>query len=64
MAGNDPQGSSQGSGAGWLIGGGVLAAALLVFIFQNRETVAFNWLFWTFTRRSGSCSWSPPWWRS
>ncbi len=50
MADNAAQGGSQasGSGSGWLIGGGVLAAALLAFILQNRETVSFTWLFWTF----------------
>jgi len=48
MANNTSQGSSQGSGMGWLIGGGVLAAGLLAFILQNRESVAFTWLFWTF----------------
>ena len=48
MASNVPQGGSQGSGSGWLIGGGVLAVALLAFIFQNRQTVTFHWLFWTF----------------
>jgi len=45
---NTSQGSSQGSGTGWLIGGGVLAAGLLAFILQNRESVSFTWLFWTF----------------
>jgi uncharacterized integral membrane protein len=48
MANNTSQGSSQGSGTGWLIGGGVLAVGLLAFILQNRESVAFTWLFWTF----------------
>jgi len=50
MADNASQGSSQGSssGRGFLIGGGILAAALLAFIFQNTESVSFNWLFWTF----------------
>ena len=45
---NTSQGSSQGSGTGWLIGGGVLAVGLLAFILQNRESVSFTWLFWTF----------------
>jgi uncharacterized integral membrane protein len=50
MANNAAQGRSQGSSAGrWsLIGGGALAAALLAFIVQNRESVSFTWLFWTF----------------
>ncbi len=48
MANNTSQGSSQGSGTGWLIGGGVLAAGLLAFILQNRESVSFDWLFWSF----------------
>jgi len=47
------QGSQGGGGSragtGWLIGGGVLAAALLAFIFQNTDTVSFDWLFWTFS---------------
>jgi uncharacterized integral membrane protein len=47
MADTASQGSS--SGRGFLIGGGILAAALLAFIFQNTETIAFNWLFWTFS---------------
>ena len=46
MAGDTSQGSSGGNG--WLIGGGVLTAGLLAFILQNRETVSFTWLFWTF----------------
>jgi len=50
MAGNASQGSSQSSGGatGLLVGMGVLGAALLAFIFQNTETVSFDWLFWSF----------------
>ena len=33
------------------MGGGVLAAALLAFIVQNKESVSFTWLFWTFNAR-------------
>jgi uncharacterized integral membrane protein len=47
MADTASQGSS--SGRGFLIGGGALAVALLAFIFQNTQTIAFNWLFWTFS---------------
>jgi uncharacterized integral membrane protein len=49
MANNASQGSSQGSGTGSLIGFGVLGAALLAFIVQNRQTISFDWLFWTFS---------------
>ena len=50
MANGSSQGGSQssGSGNGFLIGGGVLLALLLAFILQNRETVSFSFLFWTF----------------
>jgi uncharacterized integral membrane protein len=46
MADDASQGSSKGTG--WLIGGGVLGAGLLAFIFQNTETVSLDWLFWSF----------------
>ena len=46
MANDTSQGSSGGNG--WLIGGGLLAAALLAFIVQNTESVSFDWLFWSF----------------
>ena len=51
MAGNVPQGSSQGSGGsnGFLIGGGILLVLLLVFIFQNTAETTFKFLFWSFT---------------
>ena len=51
MAGSDPQGSSQGSGGnnGFLIGGGILLALLLIFIFQNTADTTFKFLFWSFT---------------
>jgi len=51
MAGNDPQGSSQGSGGsnGFLIGGGILLVLLLIFIFQNTAETTFKFLFWSFT---------------
>ena len=51
MAGNTSPGGSQGSGTdtGWLIAGGVLGVGLLAFIVQNRESVSFDWLFWSFT---------------
>jgi uncharacterized integral membrane protein len=51
MANGSSQGGSQssGSGNGFLIGGGVLLALLLAFILQNRETVSFTFLFWTFS---------------
>jgi len=51
MAGNDPQGSSQGSRGsnGFLIGGGILLVLLLVFIFQNTADTSFKFLFWSFT---------------
>jgi uncharacterized integral membrane protein len=51
MAGNDPQGSSQGSGGsnGFLIGGGILLVLLLIFIFENTADTVFKFLFWSFT---------------
>jgi uncharacterized integral membrane protein len=45
MAGNTSQGSSGGNG--WLIGGGVLLALLVIFILQNTESVTFKFLFWS-----------------
>ena len=46
MADSTSQRSDKGTG--WLVGGGILAVGLLAFIFQNRQTVSFDWLFWTF----------------
>jgi uncharacterized integral membrane protein len=44
------QGTPQTKGnSGWLIGGGVLLALLLVFIFQNTADTEFKFLFWSFT---------------
>jgi uncharacterized integral membrane protein len=45
------QGSGQqGSGGnGALIGGGILLAVLLLFIFQNTAETTFKFLFWSFT---------------
>lgn len=40
--------SGSGRGTGFLVLAGVLAAGLLAFIFQNTETVSFDWLFWSF----------------
>ena len=45
------QGTGGGSkgGNGFLIGGGVLLALLLIFIFQNTTETTFKFLFWSFT---------------
>ena len=44
------QGAQQGKGHnGFLIGGGVLLALLLFFIFQNTVDTTFKFLFWSFT---------------
>jgi LPXTG-motif cell wall-anchored protein len=49
MSQGTPQTGSRGSN-GWLIGGGVLLALLLVFIFQNTADTEFKFLFWSFTQ--------------
>jgi uncharacterized integral membrane protein len=38
-----------GRSNGWLIGGGVLAALLVIFIVQNTADTTFKFLFWSFT---------------
>ena len=43
------QGTSEGGGKGWLIGGGVLLVLLLLFIFQNTAEVTFKYLAGDFT---------------
>jgi uncharacterized integral membrane protein len=48
MAGNQGAQGSKGHNGG-LIGGGVLLALLLIFIFQNTADTAFKFLFWSFT---------------
>ena len=42
-------GSQKSGGNGFLIGGGVLLALLLIFIFQNTAETTFKFLFWSFT---------------
>lgn len=34
---------------GWLIGGGILLALLIIFIVQNTASVEFKFLFWSFS---------------
>jgi len=48
MAGNQGAQGSKGHN-GLLIGGGVLLALLLIFIFQNTADTRFKFLFWSFT---------------
>jgi len=48
MAQGTPQTGGKGN-SGWLIGGGVLLALLLIFIFQNTADTEFKFLFWSFT---------------
>jgi uncharacterized integral membrane protein len=36
-------------GTVWAVLGGVLGAGLIAFIVQNRDSVSFDWLFWTFS---------------
>jgi len=48
MAQGTPQTGGK-SNSGWLIGGGVLLALLLIFIFQNTADTEFKFLFWSFT---------------
>lgn len=43
------QGQGSGGGNGWLIGGGVLAVLLIIFIVQNTASVTFKFLFWSFS---------------
>lgn len=43
-AGNGSRGSS-----GWLIGGGILLALLVIFVVQNTADTQFTFLFWSFT---------------
>jgi uncharacterized integral membrane protein len=50
MAGQPGQGARQGRGVnGWLIGGGIIAALLIIFIVQNTDDTKFQFLFWSFT---------------
>lgn len=37
------------SNNGWLIGGGILLALLVIFIVQNTAKTEFTFLFWSFT---------------
>ncbi len=50
MTQNAPQSGGGSRGVnGWLIGGGILAALLIVFIVQNTTDTQFSFLFWSFT---------------
>lgn len=42
-------GAEKSGGNGFLIGGGILLALLLFFIFQNTADTTFKFLFWSFT---------------
>lgn len=48
MTQGTPQTGGKGN-SGWLIGGGILLALLLIFIFQNTADTEFKFLFWSFT---------------
>jgi uncharacterized integral membrane protein len=46
---NGAQGAQSKGNNGFLIGGGILLALLLIFIFQNTADTQFKFLFWSFT---------------